>query len=112
MANDERPAHERAPGNDAEVGRKRDELLAAARERVEGRTPDDGPGTRLMGLGLQFVVVILVALYAGMWLDTRLHTAPWFLLAGVLVGASLGIWSMYRAMIAEDRRIDDAERKR
>ncbi|MBM4194929.1 MAG: AtpZ/AtpI family protein [Gemmatimonadetes bacterium] len=51
----------------------------------------------MLGLGLQFVVTILVCLFAGQWLDRRLGTTPWLLLAGMLLGGALGFWTMIRA---------------
>jgi F0F1-type ATP synthase assembly protein I len=64
----------------------------------------------MMGLGLQFVVSILLCLYLGQWLDRKLGTAPWLLLLGVFAGAGFGFWSMYRVMTDENRRSDE-ERK-
>jgi ATP synthase protein I len=94
------------------IAQKRDELLAEARRRVEGEG-DQGAasGSRMMGLGLQFVVSILLCLYLGQWLDRKLGTAPWLLLLGVFAGAGFGFWSMYRVMTDENRRSDE-ERKR
>jgi F0F1-type ATP synthase assembly protein I len=65
-----------------------------------------------MGLGLQFVVAILVSLYAGMWLDGKLHTGPWLMLLGALIGASAGFYSMFRVLMSEDKRMDDENKKR
>ena len=50
----------------------------------------------MVGLGVQFVVTILVCLFAGQWLDSKLGTTPWLLLVGVLFGAALGFWMMLR----------------
>ena len=51
-------------------------------------------------MGLQFVVVILICLYAGMWLDGKFGTGPWLLIGGVFVGASAGFYAMYRVISA------------
>jgi F0F1-type ATP synthase assembly protein I len=40
----------------------------------------------LAGLGMQFVLALLVFVYAGNWMDRRLGTAPLCLLLGVFVG--------------------------
>jgi F0F1-type ATP synthase assembly protein I len=61
------------------------------------------------GVGVQFAAVILVFVFAGVWLDKRLGTSPWFVLIGVFVGATAGFYSMYSKIMAAQRR--DAERK-
>ena len=79
------------------------------------RTGDRSPGAShqrgttltagsFAGLGLQFVVTILVFLYLGEWLDRKLGTAPWLLLLGVFIGAAGGFYSLYRALTATQRR--------
>src|ERR1039457_5391823 len=69
---EKRPIEQDPPsGEEHEIARRLDELLANARRTVEG-TQDGGSGSALMGLGLQFVIVILICLYAGMWLDREL----------------------------------------
>ena len=86
-----------------------------------GGGPADGPtgGTHadegssvagLAGVGLQFVITLLVFLYVGQWLDRKLGTAPWLLLVGVFVGAGASFYSMYRKLMAAQAR-DDAARK-
>jgi ATP synthase protein I len=72
-----------------------------------GRGPSPG---ELGGLGLQFVVAILLFLYIGQWLDRKLGTEPWLLIIGVFLGAGLSFYSMYRKLMAV-QAADDAERK-
>ena len=108
---EKRPIDQDTPsGEEREIARKRDELLANARRTVEG-TQDGGSGSALMGLGLQFVIVILICLYAGMWLDRKLGTAPWMLVLGVVVGASAGFYSMYHVMMDENREAKGVRRR-
>ena len=52
--------------------------------------------SELAGLGMQFVVAILLFLFIGKWLDERLGTSPWLLILGVFVGAGGGFYAMYR----------------
>lgn len=54
-----------------------------------------GPG-EYMGLGIQFVIAILLFLYVGRWLDERLGTEPWLLLLGVFVGFGAGMYTIFR----------------
>lgn len=68
-----------------------------------------GPG-EVMGVGLQFAASILLFLFVGMWLDRRLGTDPWLLIAGVFIGGGAGFWSMYRKLVlepAEKRRKEE-----
>lgn len=47
-------------------------------------------------------------------MDRRLGTDPIFLLLGVFIGAAAAIYSMYRSLMAEQRReaAQDAEKRR
>ncbi|WCK54350.1 AtpZ/AtpI family protein [Aneurinibacillus sp. Ricciae_BoGa-3] len=42
-------------------------------------------------IGIEMAISVLCGFWAGRWLDGWLHTAPWFLLAGILLGLALGI---------------------
>ena len=70
-----------------------------------------GSAAEFAGIGLQFALSILVFLYAGQWLDRRLGTGPLFVIIGVFLGASVAFYSMYRRLMAAQRR-DDEEAKR
>lgn len=65
-------------------------------------------GVEFAGIGIQFALTILIFVFAGVWLDRRLGSSPWFVIIGVFVGASAGFFSMYRQMMSAQRR--DAER--
>lgn len=74
------------------------------------RSPDPerrgAPATQageVLGVGLQFAASILLFLFAGRWLDEKLGTEPWLLLAGVLVGAVAGFYSLYRQLVVAPR---------
>jgi ATP synthase protein I len=86
-----------------DVERRKNELLAQA--RGESRA---GPPSAMMGVGLQFVVTVLVCLFGGQWLDRRLGTYPWLMIAGMMLGGGVGFWSLIRVARAENER---AERK-
>lgn len=64
------------------------------------------------GLGIQFAASIVVFLYLGQWLDRKLGTAPWLLLAGVFLGAGGSFYSMYRRLMAAQAREDAARAAR
>ena len=74
---------------------------------AERTTPNRGGGVsggEFAGIGVQFAFVILVFTAAGVWLDRRLGTSPWFLLVFVFPGAGGGFYSMYRKVTAAQRR--------
>ncbi|MDG1490987.1 MAG: AtpZ/AtpI family protein [Planctomycetota bacterium] len=48
------------------------------------------------GAGLQFGLTICVFAVAGLWLDERLGTAPWLLVAGVLLSFFGGTVSLIK----------------
>ena len=62
------------------------------------------------GIGLQFALSIVVFMFAGMWLDRRLGTSPLLLILFVFGGASAAFYSIYRKLMAAQRRADDARR--
>lgn len=72
----------------------------------------EGGGTRggafsaseFAGIGFQLAASILVFLFIGNWLDGRLGTSPVLLIAGVFVGAGGALYSMYRRLVAAQRR--------
>jgi F0F1-type ATP synthase assembly protein I len=103
------PGHSAREPDAKDVARRRDELLANARRNAAtdaagGSAGNASSASALAGMGLQFVVVILICLYAGMWLDRKFGTAPWLLIVGVLVGATAGFYALYRVMTSANRR--------
>jgi ATP synthase protein I len=88
-------------------------------EEREPREPRRSPpresatsGAAVAGLGLQFVVAILLFLFIGKWADERLGTEPWLLIAGVFLGAGASFYSIYRRLMADQKREDEARRGR
>jgi ATP synthase protein I len=63
------------------------------------------------GIGLQFAFSIVAFMFAGMWLDRRLDTSPWLLILFVFGGAGAGFYSIYRKLMAAQRRADEARRR-
>lgn len=53
----------------------------------------------LLGIGIQLTVTILAFAALGWWLDNRFETAPWFLLAGLIFGATGGMISFIRTAL-------------
>jgi F0F1-type ATP synthase assembly protein I len=75
-----------------------------------GRHKVDVGGAAYAGIGLQFAALILIFVFAGQWLDRRFDS-QWFTVVGVFLGAGLGMLSMYRRLMADQRREDEARRK-
>jgi ATP synthase protein I len=64
------------------------------------------------GVGLQFAFSIVAFMFAGMWLDRRLGTSPRLLILFVFGGAGAGFYSIYRKLMAAQRRADEARRRK
>ncbi|MCC7323510.1 MAG: AtpZ/AtpI family protein [Gemmatimonadaceae bacterium] len=86
--------------------------------KPNGGRLDDSADARLArsaakygGVGLQFAASILLFLYAGQWVDRRFGTKPWGILIGVFVGAGAAFYSMYRRLMADLRREEEAHRQ-
>jgi ATP synthase protein I len=75
----------------------------------ESETSSIGAAAKYAGLGFQLVASILLFLYLGRWVDRRIGTEPLFLLLGVFTGLAASIYSMYRSLMADQRR--EAERR-
>jgi len=70
-----------------------------------------GPAAQFMGLGLQFVLSLLLFLYIGKWVDGKLGTSPLFLILGVFIGAGAAFYSMYRSLKRVEREQEAQERR-
>ncbi|HEY4215609.1 MAG TPA: AtpZ/AtpI family protein [Gemmatimonadaceae bacterium] len=82
---------------------------ATGRPGGPGKTSGIANGGELAGIGLQFAFAIFAFTAFGVWLDRRLGTSPWFTIVLVFVGAAGGFFSMYRKVMAVQRR--DSERR-
>jgi F0F1-type ATP synthase assembly protein I len=80
-------------------------------DRPTGETPDrpadrrDGDAARtealqwhrMAGMGLEFVVAILLFAGLGWWLDGVMNTKPWLLIVGCGLGFAVGLGILFRA---------------
>jgi ATP synthase protein I len=62
-------------------------------------------------MGLQFAISVLLFLLAGQWLDGKFGTAPLFLMLFVFVGAGASFYSIYRKLVAQQKREKEERRK-
>ena len=73
------------------------------------RTPPDAGKTGapkpadMMGIGVQFVAVLLAFLFLGKWLDELLGTSPWLLMIGVFLGFGLSLLYIYRRLAIDPK---------
>ena len=49
-----------------------------------------------LGAGTEIVVAVLAGFLAGQWLDKRLGTAPWLMLAGTMLGITAGLYQLIK----------------
>lgn len=84
-----------------------DNLSVNDREAAAGGGAKSPTPASFAGAGVQFVASILLFLYIGKWLDGKLGTAPWLLVAGVFVGAAAGFYSFYLKIMAASRGSGD-----
>lgn len=82
-----------------------DQRLEAARR--DAGLDDDEAASRSTGgnalslamqLGAEMVAALAVAIAIGYGLDKLLHTAPWFMIGLVPIGAAAGVLNLIRAM--------------
>lgn len=60
-----------------------------------------------LSLGIQFVVIILVCLFAGKWVDERFATSPLFILVGAGLGIVGGFYHFFKAVMAWGKKSGD-----
>lgn len=57
-----------------------------------------------LGLGIQLAAGILIFFFLGSWADGKLNTAPWLMLAGVMIGLVGGLIKFYRTVVDLDKK--------
>ena len=50
--------------------------------------------------GSQYAASIVVCMLIGWWLDGKLGTSPWLLVAGVILGAVAGFYNLYKSLVS------------
>ena len=79
-------------------------------EGLRKTSPSGGlSGANFAGVGVQFAAAIVIFLFAGQWVDSKLGTSGLFTIAGVFIGGGGAFYLMYRKIAAAQRR-DDEER--
>jgi F0F1-type ATP synthase assembly protein I len=66
-------------------------------------------------LGLQLAIAVVVFFFLGRWLDSKLGTSPWFMLAGLGLGIVGGFVQFFRTALAlgekEDKEAEEERKK-
>ena len=60
--------------------------------------------------GFQFAFMVVVSVFAGVWLDRKLGTSPWLLITTLFLGSALGFYSLYRNLM-KGQRLGDRRQK-
>ena len=103
-----------APSSDSHrAGDHRQDVPAASPPALpsdpERRERSDA--ARYAGVGLQFAITILVSLWLGSWLDRKFGSSMFVYLA-VFLGAGAAFYSMYRQLMGNLERDEEAKRAR
>jgi F0F1-type ATP synthase assembly protein I len=63
-------------------------------------------------LGLQLALSVVVFFFVGRWLDGLWGTAPWLMLAGLLIGITGGFLQFFRSVAALGRQEEREKQER
>ena len=55
-------------------------------------------------LGIEMLVAVLIGAFGGHLLDRWLHTRPWFMLVGFVLGSAAGFRNIFRLMTSEEKK--------
>jgi len=73
-------------------------------------SPDQKPkGTlgewmRYANIGIEMMVSVLIGTLGGYGLDYLLHTKPWFMIVGFILGSVAGFRSLFRLLEQENKK--------
>ena len=63
-------------------------------------------------LGLELALTVVICFFIGRWLDERLGTTPWLLIAGLALGTAGGFIHFFRTAMAIGKREDEQSKER
>lgn len=72
---------------------------SANQSAPSGQPPAGVSAGRGMQLGLELGVSVVVCTLAGIWADKTFGTVPLFILLGLVLGFSAGMWHLYRVAV-------------
>ncbi len=105
--------HDAPSSNSGRADKSRQKLPAAAPPALpsDSERRERSDAARYAGVGLQFAITILVCLWLGNWLDQKFGTSRFVFLA-VFLGAGAAFYSMYRQLMGNLERDEEAKRAR
>ncbi len=54
---------------------------------------------RLLGMGWYVGICIVLGVFGGLWLDSKLHTRPILVIIGLLLGTIVAFYGVYRMIL-------------
>ncbi len=54
---------------------------------------------RGLSLGMELAIPVLLFAFFGIWIDKRFHVTPVGLIVGVILGAIIGFWNIYKFVL-------------
>jgi len=64
---------------------------------------------KLVGVGWYIGLCIFLGVWGGLWLDSKLNTAPFLVIAGLIVGVAIAIYGVYRMLLTSMGNQQDKE---
>ena len=58
-------------------------------------------------LGVEMLVAVLMGAFGGYLLDRWLHTSPWLLIVGFILGSAAGFRNIFRLMTSEEKKEEE-----
>jgi len=62
-------------------------------------------------IGLDLAVSIGLGLWAGRWADNKLHSSPWMMIVGLLLGVAVGVNLLWKTVRQMQRDIEEEDRQ-
>jgi F0F1-type ATP synthase assembly protein I len=75
-------------------------------DRVAARTREAVRGLKLSSVGIELALSVLIGLFAGRWVDSRLGTDPWLMIVGLGLGFAAGLRSLMKMMERATKEAD------
>jgi F0F1-type ATP synthase assembly protein I len=75
-------------------------------------SPKEISAANFAGVGIQFALGIVIFLYLGKWIDSRLGSSPAGLIAGVFIGAAAGFYLLIKKVSAAQKQDDALHNRR
>ncbi|HVD60491.1 MAG TPA: AtpZ/AtpI family protein [Gemmatimonadaceae bacterium] len=75
-------------------------------------TPKEISAANFAGIGIQFALGIVIFLFLGKWIDSRLGSSPAGVIAGVFIGAAAGFYLLIKKVSAAQKADDKLHNRR